>query len=323
VLRRPGETGAGQSSPPAQTASSGQEGKSGAQRTGVPTPTDEEPEQDPNRPVLRRGKPAPQKQTGTVAAAQRKPAAPAPPQVRTTQPSPTQPSAATTPAAAAQPEFLPAISDAAPTDTRNFAYQWTPPAPATDAASGDEQQRMTGALQAMASAEVRAFARAHGAAALGKSEVETGSKTGEAPQPAAPFPARRGARTRRPPASASTTNLTFHEVIVRGFDLDLSNAAVLVYSGAYRAVSNTYYVTVVARVDLNGEPRKLFSSVTNSAYLDSIPRLEVLDAVDADGDGRGELLFRQTWQAGQAFGLYRVGPDQMIRLFESAPRATS
>ncbi len=76
------------------------------------------------------------------------------------------------------------------------------------------------------------------------------------------------------------------------------------------------WVTIVARVDLYNEPRQLFASVTDSRHLDEVPRLELIDAVDVNGDGRGELLFREITDSGKAFIIYRVGPDQLYSLFE-------
>ena len=50
-----------------------------------------------------------------------------------------------------------------------------------------------------------------------------------------------------------------------------------------------------------------------------LPRMELIDAVDADGDGRGELLFRQVSDAGRAFVLYRVIGDRLWPLFQGTP----
>jgi hypothetical protein len=44
--------------------------------------------------------------------------------------------------------------------------------------------------------------------------------------------------------------------------------------------------------------------------------MELIDAVDADGDGRGELLFREISDAGSVYGIYRAGADQLFPLFE-------
>jgi len=48
--------------------------------------------------------------------------------------------------------------------------------------------------------------------------------------------------------------------------------------------------------------------------------VELIDAVDADGDGRGELLFRQISDAGTAYVVYRVIGDQLWPLFQGTPQ---
>jgi hypothetical protein len=47
--------------------------------------------------------------------------------------------------------------------------------------------------------------------------------------------------------------------------------------------------------------------------------MELIDAVDADGDGRGELLFRRTSDGGSAYAIYRVTSDHLWPLFEGTP----
>lgn len=130
------------------------------------------------------------------------------------------------------------------------------------------------------------------------------------------------------------TSCTLQDASMRAFDPDYSNEPDLVYNahctiltgvparGRRTLSANTgekhgeAWVTVVARVDLYGEPRQLFASVTDTKHLDEVPRLELIDAVDADGDGRGELLFRELTDSGKAFVVYRVGADKLYALFE-------
>ncbi|HUS19207.1 MAG TPA: hypothetical protein VMZ25_06120, partial [Terriglobales bacterium] len=101
-----------------------------------------------------------------------------------------------------------------------------------------------------------------------------------------------------------------------GLDLDSNNSAELVYSGRASLDSGiTVFVTVVARTDVDGNPRKLFSSVATSDRLDVTPRLELVDAVDADSDRRGELLFRRIRDNSAEYVLYRVGTDGLTELF--------
>jgi hypothetical protein len=130
----------------------------------------------------------------------------------------------------------------------------------------------------------------------------------------------------------------------RFFDVDLSNEPVFVLSapatvnfGAApraatrrRAARRTTqvnepipgkqeqaYVTVVGKVDLYGEVKLIFSSVTDSTHLDEIPRLQLIDAADVDGDKRGELIFQETTDSGTGYIIYRVYPDQLTQLFDT------
>ena len=64
-----------------------------------------------------------------------------------------------------------------------------------------------------------------------------------------------------------------------------------------------YSILLVAYPDIYNNLHKLYSGVTDQFHLDMTPRLDLVDAVDADGDGRGELLFRETSDAGSGWGL--------------------
>ncbi len=78
----------------------------------------------------------------------------------------------------------------------------------------------------------------------------------------------------------------------------------------------TYFVTIVAKVNINDQPQKIFSSVTDTRHLDAYSRMELIDAVDADANGRGDLLFRMYSDTGISYGLYRVSPYQIEKIFE-------
>jgi hypothetical protein len=123
---------------------------------------------------------------------------------------------------------------------------------------------------------------------------------------------------------------SLQNVVMRSFDLDLSNDAVVVFSaeipGSYLAQGGkdtpgkfiSRYVTVIARVDFEGVPQKLASSVTDSSRLDVAPRLELIDAVDVDGDGLAELLFREYGYEEKSFIIYGVGRSTVTKVFEGA-----
>ncbi len=111
---------------------------------------------------------------------------------------------------------------------------------------------------------------------------------------------------------------------LRAYDLDFSSSPTFVLTAtlpvegakALRGGEFDYYVTVVAREDINGTPIKIFSLVSDSNHLDAFPRLEMIDAVDADANGRGDLLFREHSDSGVSYSLYRVYPYDMQKVFE-------
>ena len=130
-----------------------------------------------------------------------------------------------------------------------------------------------------------------------------------------------------PGKSAKPPKAAFEDVKLRIFDLSNSNQPILVMSaktgppagGGTGNLAVPKEVTLIARTDLEGELHKLFFSQTDSGHLDVTPRMELIDAVDADGDGRGELLFRRTFDSGSAYAIYRVTADQLWPLFEGTP----
>jgi len=258
-----------QTTQPAASSSSSASDKTASSSAPAPSPPE-----DPNRPVLRRGKPKPQPEE--------------PPEAPVETPSPTK-LAAMQPAAPVQAgEVLPAISDAGGPEPRSYAYAWAP----------DEQQKLTKAVSDIAMAEVARYVKSS--------------------------PALRYA-----PAKA------FEQTTVRVFDLNTDNNPEVIFTArvavalppAPRARAAKapqpapdffFYVTVVGQNDLYGQMRRLFSSVTDSAHLDAFPRLELIDAVDAEGTGHGNLLFRAWSGATASYQLYHVGPDSLRKLFDSA-----
>lgn len=111
------------------------------------------------------------------------------------------------------------------------------------------------------------------------------------------------------------------QVEIRAFDLDTDNDAELVLTARLRrAVSpeQYIYVAVIGRVGWQARVEKVFAALTDDAHLDTDGRLQLIDAVDSDGDGRGELLFRRLHNQTQSFELYRVGRDRVWELFSGA-----
>jgi hypothetical protein len=171
---------------------------------------------------------------------------------------------------------FPAISDAGDIETRSLLY----------AMPENERQNQMARMSGLAMEELRKFSSQHNL-----------------------------------PPPAKTATLLAPDL--RAFDLDYTNSPTLVLSAKLpfatpkaRAGESTYFVTVVAREDVNGIPQKIFASTTTSNYLDAFPHMEIVDAVDADANGRGDLLFRQYSDTGINYSLYRVYPYQMVKIFE-------
>ncbi len=298
TLHRAGSSASSASSAPTSTQTTSSSGSS--------SPA----ENDPNRPTLKKPSPPPPPATSPSAppetaqtanssspsSDENDPSRPVlrrgKPEAQSAAPRPTSTSAAAAkpPAAvaaaqdktAASPANLarrsyPAVSDASPHESRSLLYSMNP----------EERSAKTDRLRALALEEVRKFVASRHTPAL--------------------------------PNSPTTTDSD-----LRAFDLEYSNSPTLVFTAtvpvegakAFRGGEFDYYVTFVAREDINGTPIKIFSSVTDSNHLDAFARMEIIDAVDADANGRGDLLFRQYSDTGISYSLYRVFPYDMQKVFE-------
>ena len=185
-------------------------------------------------------------------------------------------------------QLIPAISDSDGAEPRPYTYQVKP----------EEEQKFLKTMVAMAEDQVRA----RGTQLLAETE------------PAAK-PTRKTARAAVSPQ--------LQDVQMHIFDLTSSNEPVLVLT-ATATIPNArlplqYTTTLVTREDIYGELHKVFAQTSDNQHLDVIPRYEFIDAVDADGDGRGELLFRRTQESGSAFSIYTVIGDRLWPLFEGKP----
>jgi len=244
---------------------------------------------DADRPRLKRGKPEATEQK----APSQKPSSKASASASAT--------SAATPAraaAAAKPsvQLIPAVSDAGGPDFHSYLYS----------------------MKTTEEAELRKKILALAATEVAKRSAELSGKP-TAPTPAAGLPSKASK------AGSKVAVPSFEDVQFNAFDLSSNNEPVLVLTAKAQAPpgnaksadpGTAYMVTVVAREDIYGELHKALSNVTDAQHLDVLPRMEFIDAVDADGDGRGELLFRQVGDAGSAFSIYRVIGNQLYPLFQ-------
>jgi hypothetical protein len=281
----------------AQTPKASPASAPGASASTRSSTNDDEPVGDPNRPRLRRGKPEMvQHEEPFAVFAPVTPVAPAAALAGAGK----SDAAAKDPAAAPPVVMIPAISDAGGPDPRPYSYDLKPV----------EEAIYRNKMLELASAQL--MAKAPKPAGGGAKKASTGTaatgKTGGKPGAKSPSP-------------------SFDSVSLRIFDLSSSNEPVLVLSakaqlpaaGSSASSAEPKEITLIARTNLEGELRKLFFSETDSRHLDVSPRMELIDAVDADGDGRGELLFRRTFDDGSAYAIYRVSADRLWPLYEGTP----
>jgi hypothetical protein len=86
------------------------------------------------------------------------------------------------------------------------------------------------------------------------------------------------------------------------------------------ARGRSWVVTVIAREDSEGKLTKVYSAVSDPRELDLYPEMRLVDAVDPDGYGRQALLFREQKRDGVSWLLGRVVGYDMQTLFETAER---
>ena len=193
-------------------------------------------------------------------------------------------------------QLIPAISDAGGPQIRSFVFQWL---------KGEEDDRRK-QMTDLAKEQLRAYV-----AARAKADVT--------------------AKTGRPGSAKSAVKEPILEnVHMVAYDLWVSNQPVMILSAeghmpppapgtAHSEIESEmqYSMVLVAFPDIYGNLRKLHVGITDKFHLDLRPRLELIDAVDADGDGRGELLFRETSDQGAGWVIYRATADKLWKMYDS------
>ncbi len=141
-----------------------------------------------------------------------------------------------------------------------------------------------------------------------------------APAPAPKKPATAAKRKPAPEPPPPPPPAELEDEQFRVFELSYGGGATMVFS-AWADVtdasqkSTRKFVTLIAQPDLYGGVSVLAKITTDSAHLDIKPRMRLIDAVDAMGDNRGELVFELRGQAERQFALYRVLRGQAAQVF--------
>ena len=295
----------GSTPPPASTSSTASDANAAKKPAENASASDEQIE-DPNRPRLRRGQPPdanarrdvytkfealPNPVTASVSSDAGK----------------SDGSKGKDPTALAQVTTFPAISDEGGPDPRPYVYDVKPA----------EEAIYRNKMLDLAAAQFHAHSGAAKAATPASTKSST-SKSAETKSTTTKTAGKSAAKLAKP---------DFDNVTLHIFDLSNSNQPVLVLSatarpaapGSSENVAEPKEITLIARTNLEGDLKKLFFSQTDTRHLDETPRMELIDAVDADGDGRGELLFRRTFDNGSAYSIYRVTADRLWPLYEGTP----
>ena len=124
------------------------------------------------------------------------------------------------------------------------------------------------------------------------------------------------ARTHHAAAQTPSPQQPLLDEELKAYTLSYGGAATYVYwahtDGTGVALR---YVTIVAQADGLGDIKPVIQSVTDAAHLDRTPKMQFVDAVDADGSNRASLLFELRSQNVRQFALYRViaaHPEQIF-----------
>jgi hypothetical protein len=283
---------------PAATPSAAPAASASSSPPTPPQSQDDQAPQDNDRPTLKRG------QAGAISADEAQKKVSTSPSAKAAAPAVPPPSTpATSASSGAQPanqdQLIPAISDPHPSDSLPYNYKMSP----------QEEEQFRKKMLAMAADEIRT-----------RAAQLTGNP---APKPVPTSPQRAKSTTVKPPQPA------FEDVQLQVFDLADINEPELVLTAKARMPQNShgkdgtnpalqYMITLVVREDVNGNLHKALANVTDAQHLDVIPRLDLIDAVDVDGDGRAELLFREVSDTSSAFVIYRVIGDQLYPLFQGS-----
>lgn len=190
-----------------------------------------------------------------------------------------------------------AVSDANPISAQTFGYAWANPA---DAA------KMQADLELVAERAIAASIPASAVASAEKSKAKT---------------LKRGVRRPAARPVAPTAPVLEHEQF-RVYGLTLGGGATLVLS-AQTSLKDPQYggksVTIIAQPDFYGNPQILLTHVSSIDTPDMTPRMELIGAVDTQGNGRGDLLFELRGQSYRRFAIYQVAGGQATRVFITQP----
>ena len=177
------------------------------------------------------------------------------------------------------------VSDSNPVSTQSFTYSWANP---------EDSATMRSALETVAQQAVAP------------------------PAPPKPPAAKSAAHTTRHKPAPPPPPPALDDEEFQAFGLTFGGGATMVLTG-HTSTTPQKYVTVIAQPDFYGKAQILLKQVTMDDSLDVSPRMRLIDAVDTQGNSRGDLLFELRGQTYRQFAIYRVAGGQATQVFVTQP----
>jgi hypothetical protein len=186
-----------------------------------------------------------------------------------------------------------AVSDAVNRDPHPFTLEWDDEA---------QHKAILEKMQTIARAQLAAYG-------------STPATAAPSPAPAVKKTTPTTARSRRPAASAAPQTPLLDEEL-KAYTLSYGGAATYIYSANTGGTGAALrYVTIVAQDDGLGNLKAAIQSVTDAAHFNRTPKMQFVDAVDADASNRASLLFELRSQNARQFALYRVIASHPEQIF--------
>jgi len=222
-----------------------------------------------------------------------------------------------------------AVSDAGPSETQELIY----------VCHEEERKQMEASARELAQSELRRLAAQRGLVlpTPAKAAPASAAKAGVLNN-AANGAAKKKTAAAMADQATKLPELKPQEEQFVPYDLDYNNFATVVYSARFvpdaaaadnasnstpetsaSATGKSWVVTVVARED-EGKLVKLYSAVSDPRELDLYPEVRLVDAVDPEGYGRYGLLFREQKRDGVSWLLGRATGYELQTVFETAAR---
>ena len=252
-----------------------------ASPAAAPAQAELTPSEDPDHPILRRGKPAPEQSVADL------------PDFKKEEPVLRQA----------------AVSDAGPSEVPTLIY----------VSPQQERQQLEELARELARAELRRLAAQRGLGLPAAPAPKGAAQTRKAAAKAVTPPPLAFEDEQFVPYDLDYNNYATVVFSARYAPQAAGAAGPGAGSPGAGAKGKSWVVTVVARQD-EDKLVKLYSAVSDPRELDLYPEVRLVDAVDPDGYGRYALLFREQKRDGSSWLLGRVTGYELQTLFETAER---